>query len=73
MTKHTPGPWKPRPTRNRADGDVWCIDWSDRQEKVAEIVHGEANAAQTQGFDFSHFKECQIAELAIAKAKGEQA
>jgi len=41
----TPGPWSARhvPMRGISD-DTWCIDWSDDQEEVAEIVHGEANA-----------------------------
>jgi hypothetical protein len=45
-TQYTPGPWVHRNTPNRAFGapDIWCIDWSDDQQEVAEIVHGEANA-----------------------------
>lgn len=42
---YTKGPWKPRHTPMRGVfGDTYCIDWSDDQEEVAEIVHGEANA-----------------------------
>lgn len=43
--KHTPGPWKHRHTPLRGiANDVYCVDWSEDQEEVAEIVHGEANA-----------------------------
>lgn len=44
-SKHTPGPWKHRHTPLRGiANDVYCVDWSEDQEEVAEVVHGEANA-----------------------------
>lgn len=38
--------WTHRHTPNRVPGvdDLYCIDWSEDQEEVAEIVHGEASA-----------------------------
>ena len=38
----TGGEWKPRKTHTELD--LWCIDWSEAQEEVAENVYGEANA-----------------------------
>ncbi len=39
--KHPPEPWQARHTPHRGGDDIWCIDWSGKQEEVAEIVHGK--------------------------------
>ena len=45
-------------------------DLLEALEAMVKLCH---NASKAQGFSFTHFKECQLANLAIAKAKGEQA
>jgi hypothetical protein len=87
-TQHTPGPWKLRHVPERFDGSTYCVDWSDDQEEVAEIVHGEANArliaaapdlleALQACFEYGAMTGddwvADRAEAAIAKATGEAA
>ena len=43
----TGGEWRPRLINYGTTKDLWCIDWSDDQEEVAEYVYGSANATHT--------------------------
>lgn len=82
------GDWRARKVEGRCYGepDVWCVEWSDDQEEVVEICHGEANArlisaakelySALEGFvsnssaQVSLPDECELAERALAKALG---
>jgi hypothetical protein len=44
----------------------------DLLEALEAVLTLCRNASQSQGFSFNHFKECQLIELAISKAKGKQ-